>query len=352
MSSQSRLAVTKPHKIFLTLIVTAIAVATGCDRFPSSSSSEATQTPRVVSLAPALTQMIVDMGQAGLLVATSERDPAAPPGLPVVGHFQDINTEALLAANPTHVLTMTGKKARIPGYLKRLARSGKFRLVSYPSPEEITEVSKILFDEQEMLLGKDASSGKCLGLVLDAPTAALRVAMRMGVRLANLRNAVADESRQRVLMVIGVNPFMASGPGTTHDQLLSFCGGINAAGDATVGAPVYDKEKLITANPDVVLMLLPGAPPLGSIESDPRLAVLRGLPVLAVQKGRIVLVDDPLVHLPSSSLDRIGQAMAKAIHPSAADAIDQAMRQGLPASEAATPIDKPIPTTHTNAERE
>ena len=68
-----------------------------------------------------------------------------------------------------------------------------------------------------------------------------------------------------MLMVIGVNPLMASGPGTVHDELLSYCGARNAAGNALVGAPVYDKERLLDANPGVVLFLLPQAAALGSI---------------------------------------------------------------------------------------
>lgn len=290
-----------------------------------------------MSLAPALTQMIVDLGQAGRLVGVAEHDAAAPPGLPVLGNYQDVNTEALIQANPTLVLTMTGREP-VPQHLRRLASAHHFRLIAYPSPLEFSQVISIIYDAQEIPNSPDNLPPTCLGAVLDSPDNALRLVTRITRQMYTISSAAATTDPPSVLMVIGVDPLMASGPGTVHDQLLKHCGARNAAADAAVGAPVYDKEMLLHANPDVILMLLPGASPLGPIEADPRLASLRGLAVTAVKQNRIALINDPLAHLPSSSLPRIAAAMAKAIHPQAATAIDQAMAE--PGTEQSAQLDR------------
>ncbi len=317
--------------IAMAVLAASWCVAAGCGEgglpaaIPPDDSEllDAGPTTRIVSLAPALTQIIVDMGHDDKLVATAENDFAAPPGLPVVGNYLDINTEALLAVHPTYVLTMTDKDP-VPPLLQKIA-AGRFTLIAYPSPKNVADIMKIVFDETELIPEVD-SSGKCLGAVLNAPRVALEIAMQMPMRLAQISSLTANAARPRVLMLISTQPMMASGPDTVLDQLLSFCGGVNAAGDATVGAPIFDKEKLVEANPDIILLLLPGQPPLGSPGSDPRLAQLQSLPVPAVLDNRIVLISDPLAHLPSTSLPKVAAQMAKAIHPSLADRIDEEMQ--------------------------
>lgn len=312
------------------IVLTAVLAATvaSCDRAPDGSDGQVpdiTDPPlRVVSLAPALTQMVVDMNRAQLLVGTAQNDPATPEDLPVVGHWLDVNTEALMALRPTHVLTMITSQP-VPKNLEMLASAHRFRLIAYPSPTDIWQISQIIYDDQEVVADMNPASAKCLAAVLGAPGEALHLVMRMNSRLAQLSSLTADHDKPNVLMIIGVNPLMACGPDTFHDQLLSICGGRNTAGQATVGAPVYDREKLLHDRPEVVLMLLPEAPPLGPIDSDPRLVSFRGLAIPAVEKQRVVLVSDPLVQLPSSSLDQIAAAMAKALHPDLSESIDRAM---------------------------
>ncbi len=283
----------------------------------------------MVSLAPALTQMIVDLGLGSQLVATAENDAAAPPGLPVVGHYQDINTEMLLLVEPTHVVTMATQQA-VPQQLQALAAAGRFVLVAYPYPITVSDVVSILYEPNGLVSGVEATGGgPSLGVLLNQPKRAREVITTMHTQLEWLGRITRHDAYPRVLMVIGLNPLMASGPGTVHDQLLSYCGAHNAAADAAVGAPVYDKEKLTHAKPDVIMMLLPGAAPLGSIDTDPRLAHLRGLPIPAVANRRVVLIDDPLVHLPASNLARTAAAMAQAIHPDLTQRIRQALGVGV-----------------------
>ena len=120
-------------------------------------------------------------------------------------------------------------------------------------------------------------------------------------------------------MAFALDPIMASGPGTVNDELLEIAGGVNAAANATVSAPVYDRESLLASVPDIILLLMPDAAPL--TENDQRLAPLRGLPVPAVEQKCIVLINDPEVLLPGTQLPRIARQFVRAIHPELAEQI-------------------------------
>ena len=288
---------------------------------------------RIVSFAPAITQMLVDLGASDGLVAVAKNDDAAPSKLPVVGTYVDPDLETLLALAPTHVLMMTGKEGA-PRRMAELAATGRFRLITYPSPANLEDVGRILHEEQESAHAKPAKS---LGAVLGATERARKLKYRMLVELGMLSELFADAGKPRVLMVLATNPIMASGPGTVHDQLLRKAGASNAAAKARVGAPTYDRESLLGIDPELILLLLPRAEPLQGLDHDPRLASFRGLPIKAVRDGRIVLINDPLVLLPSSSLSRIAVAMAKAVHPDMVDQIDEVLSRDTDGADAMGP---------------
>ena len=285
--------------------------------------AQSVQSLRIVTLSPAISQMLVDMDLANAIVGVAQHDYAAPPNLPVVGNYIDLNIEILMVLRPTHVLTMH-TRGQPPWPLRRMASEGRFRLVSYFAPLAVVEVANVLMpDPAGELTQFPPPPG--LGQVLGVPEIAQQLKQRMLAKMRKIKQITAGRLRPRVLMAITTNPIMASGPGTTHDEMLTIAGGVNAAAGARVTAPTYDREGLLRLNPQLILILAPSALPLKSIEEDPRLAGLRNLPIPAVRQQRIVLMNDPLVLLPSSCIPRITADMAKAIHPDLAAQIDQLM---------------------------
>ena len=265
---------------------------------------------RVVSLAPALTQLIVELGAASELVGVAEYDTLAPKGLPVVGNFLDVNGEALITARPTLVITMTGKGG-VPARLSELSQAVGFEVVSVASPESVREIDAAL---------------RIVARAMDREQRGEELSERLHQQIAAIKRVTAEQPRLRVLLVIGTGPIMASGPGTVLDELLSLAGGINAAGGSPVRAPTFDREGLLSARPDVIVMLTPGGAPLGPIETDARLAELRGLEIPATQSGRVLQINDPLTHVPGTNVVRTIALLAKALHPSLAQQIDDALR--------------------------
>ncbi|MFW6059004.1 MAG: ABC transporter substrate-binding protein [Phycisphaeraceae bacterium] len=280
----------------------------------TASGNQRDDAPRIVTLAPALSQMLVDLDMADHIVGAASYDDVVRDGLPVVGGFQDIDTERLLSLRPTHVLTMTTSNDP-PARLRELAEAGRFELVSYRYPDTIDQVLDILHHDTQ------TDGPRRLGELLNIPQRAEQLKRRTRNQLDALRELTAERTPPKVLIVIGTGPVTASGPDTVNHELLAYAGGVNAAGEASVMAPTYDREALIALAPEVIVLMLPGAPPL--TDGDARLAEFAGLPIPAVERGRIHLLNDPLIVLPSTNLPQVGLAMARAIHP----ALDEALRE-------------------------
>jgi len=283
---------------------------------------------RVVSFSPALTQIAEDLGRADWIVAVAAHDDAAPPGVPQVGHYLAPNIEALLSVQPDLLLVMAGKEGVHP-QLADLARRQSLRLVTVSVPHTVQEVLQLIRGQQ---------CPDDLADALSAQIPAQELADRLEARLALLRHVTASIPSRRVLLVINANPLWASGPGSVEDDLLSYLGATNALGEARTAAVAVDRERLLAAQPQVIVLLSANAPPLGPLESDSRLAPLRGLDIPAVRARRIVLLSNPRVMLlQSSALMTIAVDLARAIHPELAERLDAAFASPLPPSPETQP---------------
>lgn len=289
-------------------------------------------TLRIVSLTPGITRMLVDLGLGDRLVGVAEFDDAVPEGMnpPVLGHFLDVDMEKLAIADPTHILMMVGKEGA-PANLVSLAESKGIELVVYPYPKTVADVARMLHDPDDEL--EPISVGEAVGR--PGRAAALRRTLMGGLDAIAAVTARAGD-RPRTLMVIGEGvPVMALGPGGPMHELLHIAGGTNAAAGGTnenVPAPTFDREKLAALDPEVIVLMLPKSPPLGDVATDARLATFRGLPVPAVDRGEIHLMNDPEVLLPSTRMLDTAAGLARLLHPGLAGAIDAAV------AEAATEV--------------
>ncbi len=335
--AMKRMSIRQAARGWLGLMVMILVATLGCDRQPGQETYFSTpeeSSLRVVTLSPALTQIFKDLGQADLIVGVGQHDAAAPANATIVGTYLDINAEELARLKPTLVFTMAGSEG-LPPRLVELSKQIGFMLVSYPYPQTPGDVGNIILRESEMIsrLGgttdepvAESQSPPSIGALLDMHIKAAELKHTMLFRLAELSKLTKDQGSPMTLMVIGTSPIMASGPGTVLDQLLAMAGGRNVAFDATVGAPTFDREKLLTFRPDVILIYDIGGQALGSVDTDPRLAEFRGLDIPAVRHGQIVLISDAHALLPASTLDKTAGIMAKALHPELVEKIDAILK--------------------------
>lgn len=302
--------------LFVSLLLV-IVLFSGCDLQSSQQNDETSPAPntgpRIVSLTPALTQMLIDMGMRDQLVGVSQEDNESL-GLPVCGSYNQPLIARIVKLEPDVVVTESADgEAGVPATLRELADQGVFKLAVVPHSRSIADIERALAD-------KETGLGEAVG---DTESAE-RARKLMATRMEMVQSVVADAKPPRVLMLINPSTLGALGTDVTHDELLKKAGGINAAASFNIGYLKLSRSQLErTVRPDVILILEPNGRPIAG-KDDVRLRALEGLTVPAVVNNRIVVIRHPQVMLPSTALPAVLVEMAKAIHPERADDIDEA----------------------------
>lgn len=297
------------NRLFLIVCLGFVVAGFGCE--DRSYTRPDPQTKRVVSLSPAITQILIDLDQAERLVGVAANDPAAPDGLPVLGRFPDVDYEALVQAQPTDVFIQPSG-GNVPDRLLELSREHGWRLHTYQF-RNVKDVLDALYDPTA------TNQYKQIGGALDIPLTAGDLAARIQERLEALAKLTAEEKAPRVLLLHALDPPGAVGPKTFLDDLLAFAGGLNVLFDAEEDYPVLDRETIVALKPDVIILL-------GQSGSDALPPLLKGLDIPAVRDKNIGYLDDPLALLPSSSMPRVTAKLTKLLHPTLADRVDRIMQ--------------------------
>lgn len=216
------------------LLVIALAGRAAADA-PYLLGSLAGKPARIVTLAPSLTEMLLDLGEGGRLVGVSryDDDPAVA-SLPRVGGFLDPSPEAILALGPDLVLAAPSPGNRGP--VQGLARLGVPVLVL-----PLHELSEILASVREV------------ATALDLPDRGAGLVRSIESGLARVRAKTAPLPKKRVLVVYGWRPLVVAGPGSFADSLLADAGGLNVAAGSSGEYPTFSAERLLAGSPDLVL---------------------------------------------------------------------------------------------------
>ncbi|MEM6258852.1 MAG: ABC transporter substrate-binding protein [Planctomycetota bacterium] len=291
--------------------------APACDEQASGpgDSSQATpeDQPTIVSLTPAITQMLIDMGKRDQLVGVSQDDDASL-GLPVCGSYNRPVMARIIELSPDLVLTEspTGKKSGIPPLLRSIADEGVFDLRVVPHSRSIADVERALID---------AEVG--LGVAVGDPEAAERARRLMSLRIELVSAVLEGVDRPRVLMLLNPTTLGAIGTGVTHDELLQLAGGTNALAHVKTGYLTLSRSQIQqTVRPDVVLILEPNGSELA--DGDPRLRAFEGLSIPVVSSRRFSVIDHPQALLPCTTLPEVLVEIAVVLHPDRAAAIREA----------------------------
>jgi iron complex transport system substrate-binding protein len=245
---------------------------------------------RIVSLAPANTEILAELGLVGSLVGVTELDdyPSEVAEIPKVGDFVTPNLEAIAAAEPDLVLATTGVQADV---VERLEELGA--VVVAVDPQSLED----LFASIAMV-----------GEVTGESDAASALASEMREDIAELTEAVSAEETVTVFVEIAQDPLFTAGAGTLIDDLIVAAGGANVVSEP--GYVAYSAEQVVSDDPDVYLATAGSMSDPASISSRPGFASLT-----AVEEGRVEILDDNLVSRPGPRVVLGIEQIAQALHP-------------------------------------
>jgi len=207
---------------------------------------------RVVSLMPTVTDLIIAMGRAPVLIARTDYDvDPRIAGLPSVGGGLTPSIEWLTAQHPDLVVSWPDNGSR--SLVAKLASVGI--AVYAASTESIADALRTIHN---------------IGVLLDATPSADSLAQSIKTSLDSTRRAVANLEPVRVAYVLAIDPPTIAGPHTFIDELIGIAGGSNVFGDVAQSWPQVNLEELVRRDPDVIVLARESA-------ADPQ-AVLERLP--------------------------------------------------------------------------
>lgn len=268
-------------------------------RAPASASSP----QRIVSLVPATTEMLFEMGAGRRVVGVGSYDrfPPEVEKLPRLGGLIDPNIEQLIALRPDLVIVYETQVE-----LRRQLERARIPLWGY-SIKGLSDVTSTV-----------RSLGERVGLGVQANASAERI----DARLRAVQARVAGRPRPRTLLLFGresgsLRGINASGGyGFLHD-LLELAGGTDVLADVKQAAVAMSTEMVLARAPEVIIELHYGEP-----WPDVRLAaerrawnVLPSLP--AVRSNRITLLAGDELVVPGPRVTIAAERMAAILHPSA-----------------------------------
>ena len=254
-----------------------------------------TEPRRIVSLAPANTEILFALGLGDRVVGVTDycNYPAEATEKPKVGGYATVNIEQVITARPDLVVAAYGNTEET---IERMRGLGLTVVALKP-------------DSVDGTLRDIRLVGKATGAEKEAAS----LAGGIEDRIEAVREKMADATEKPgVVHVMWYEPVWVSGNNTFQDEMIRLAGGENTFSDVE-GWQVVDMERIITADPDVILVN--SGTGMGgegedliyqSFMKEPRFQNLK-----AVKEGRVHIVE-------SDTMDRGGPRIADALEDVAA----------------------------------
>ncbi|AZE91495.1 cobalamin-binding protein [Pseudomonas orientalis] len=200
-------------------------------------SAQAWAVERVVSLAPSLSEIVVELGAADVLVGVLDGGdrPAALVNLPSVGRYGQLDMERLLSLKPDLILLWPGSVG--PAQRKQLQRLDIPVYVAEPHNLEQLTIQVQAIAEQ-----------------LDRADAGLALADQLRQRLAELRQRYRRAKPLRVFYQVWNQPLYTVGGEQIISDALSVCGARNVFDDLKLPAPQVNIESVLQRDPQLILV--------------------------------------------------------------------------------------------------
>jgi len=256
---------------------------------------------RIVSLVPAVTEMLFAMGAGRGVVGVSSYDafPAEARALPKVGALVDPDFERILTLRP-NLVVVYGSQDELIGRLAR-ARIATFRY-RHAGLADITATIRELGDR------------------VGRADEAHRLARGIEGEIDAIRQVVGKERRPSTLLILVREPgtlrglYASAAVGFMHDMLIA-AGGADVLQDVARENLQVSVEVLLARAPEVIVEVYPSGGWTPERIARER-AVWAALPALpAVRSGRIHILADDRLLIPGPRVAEAIRLLAETLHP-------------------------------------
>jgi len=256
---------------------------------------------RIVSLVPAVTEMLFAIGAGDAVVGVSSYDhyPPAVDSRTRVGALVDPDFERILSLRPDLVIVYGTQNDLV----NRLGRAGI-----------------AMFNYEHAGLADITQTMLTLGDRVGRSTEARREVDRIDDGLADIRRRASGQPRPSTILVFEREPgalrgiFASGGVGFLHDMLVT-AGGANVFADVPRQNVQVSTEMLLARAPEVILELRPteGWPADRIARERDVWKALTSLP--AVRANRIYIFDDDMYLVPGPRVLEAVRRIADVLHP-------------------------------------
>ncbi len=194
------------------------------------------ESPRVISLAPHLTELAFAAGVGERLVGTVDWSDYPPEAaeLPLIGDAFRYDLEAILALNPDYALAWRGGSP-----VSGVERIGQLGI-------EIVWIETRSLDDI-------AAALETLGERLGQPDRGQQTASELRTELSRLDTANSDRPGKTVFYQVSARPLYTLGGRHVINEVLALCGMKNIFADLDTEAAVIDREAVLAAEPDLII---------------------------------------------------------------------------------------------------
>ncbi|WP_460094646.1 cobalamin-binding protein [Pseudomonas sp. S2_B03] len=251
-------------------------------------SSPALAALRVVSLAPSLSEIVVELDSADLLVGVldaGERPPAIA-DVASVGRYGQLDMERLLSLKPDLLLLWPGSVGA--GQRDQLKRLNIPTFVA--EPHKLTQL---------------ATQIEAISKQLGRPERGAKRAAELREQLNDLRQRYRRDVPLRVFYQVWDKPLYTVGGGQIISDALEVCGARNIFAELKLPAPQVSIEAVLQRDPEVIVA--GDQAQLGAWKAWPQVA--------AVRQGRLLLVSDKGLERPSGQMISATAKLCQLIAP-------------------------------------
>ena len=250
---------------------------------------------RVISLSPVITETIYLLNAQDLLIGNTSycNVPEAAQFKEKIGSVTQMNVEKILSLRPELVIASSLSRDKQITIL----RNQKIKVIKVQNPKTFVQMCDITMQ-----------IGKILGHTKEAE----EIIQKAVKDVKTIENKTAILPKKKVFIQIGMKPLYSANKDSFINEYIKYGGGINIVENEKSG--IYSREKVITQNPDIILIATMGTSKKAGIIEKQRWMNFKFLN--AVIKKQIYVLDPEFICSPTPVAFAKGlQDVAILIHP-------------------------------------